>query len=108
MEKRDVKKIGKKMNDSQAKEWVENYQKKNPKATFGWLYGDDILQTLMKEKGCDGIWFFKGLDEKGEEKLVLFPADSEGNILGDELGSKDGGGSSSANSGQPCPPYCPK
>lgn len=118
MAKKDVRKIGKKMDKSKAKKWVKNYQKKYPQkeypnVTYGWLYGDDILETLMKYDGCEGIWFFKGLNDDGEERLVMFPADANGNILDKKMKSlgaaqfKDPGGYEPADDGQGCPPFCP-
>ena len=52
MEREKVRKIGKTMDKSKAKRWVKNYQKKNPDATFGWLFGDDVIEKLVNYKGC--------------------------------------------------------
>ncbi|WP_436514467.1 hypothetical protein [Ekhidna sp. To15] len=112
-----VKRIGKKMGKSKAKHWVKKYQKANPKETHGWLFGDDILKTLLKYEGCEGIWFFKGINDDGEEKLVMFPADEEGNILNKKIKSlgaaaamKDGDGidDDPADDSRNCPPWCPQ
>lgn len=106
-----VKEIGKKMKKSTADGWVDKYQKKNKKAAFGWLYGSDVLQALIDEGGSDGIWFFKGINDAGEERLVLYPADSEGNILNNKvkslgaMGSDDDDGA--VDSGTECPENCP-
>ncbi|MEQ6168384.1 hypothetical protein AAOE16_14410 [Ekhidna sp. MALMAid0563] len=114
MAKKNVRKIGKKMDKSEAKKWVKRYQKENPEATFGWLYGDDILETLLKYKGCEGIWFFKGINDEGKERLVLFPADEDGNILDKKMKSlgaavslKDDNFDDPADDGTTCPPQCP-
>lgn len=116
MAKKDVKKIGKKMDKSKAKKWVKKYQKDNPEETFGWLFGDDIIKQLLKYDGCDGIWFFKGTNEDGEERLVMFPADEDGNILDKKMKSLgaaaaksngDGGSDDPANESDMCPPNCP-
>ena len=115
MAKKDVRKIGKKMDKSEAKKWVKKYQKENPDAAVrGWLFGDDIIEELLKYKGCEGIWFFKGLNDEGQEKLVMFPADSKGNILDRKLKSlgaaasiKDPGFDDPANDSEMCPPWCP-
>lgn len=116
MAKKDVKKIGKKMGKSDAKKWVKKYKKEHPNETHGWLFGDDILKELLKYDGCDGIWFFKGTNDDGEERLVLFPADVEGNILNKKMKSlgaaaaksaDDGGLDDPADDGLRCPPFCP-
>lgn len=114
MAKKDVRKIGKKMDKSKAKKWVKKYQKENPNGTHGWLYGSDILETLQNYSGCEGIWFFKGVNDDGEERLVLFPADADGNILDSKLKSLGAAASlksdvldDPADDGDGCPPNCP-
>ena len=107
-----VKEIGKTMKWKDADDWVERYKEKNPDATFGWLYGCDILEKLLHYDDSCGIWFFKGLNDDGEERLVMYAADKEGNILnkvkslGAMAGDGDGGGPP-ADSGMECPPHCP-
>ncbi|MEO1254291.1 MAG: hypothetical protein AAFY41_05330 [Bacteroidota bacterium] len=116
MKEKKVRKIGKTMQKSMAKEWVKRYQKENPKETHGWLFGDDILKKLLKYNGCEGVWFFKGINDDGEEKLVMFPADEEGNILNRKIKSlgaaasldEDGGLDEPANDSENCPPHCPE
>ena len=120
MAKKDVKKIGKKMDKSEAKKWVKNYQKKypqkeNPNVTYGWLFGDDIIEALLKYDGCEGIWFFKGLNDDGSERLVMFPADADGNILDKKMKSLGAAGSlrgsgedDPADWSETCPPKCPE
>ncbi|MEQ9466864.1 MAG: hypothetical protein RLN88_05595 [Ekhidna sp.] len=116
MKKEDVRKIGKKMDKSKAKQWVKKYQKENPNATRGWLFGDDIINTLLSYDGCEGIWFFKGINEDGEERLILFPADTDGNVLDKSMKSlgaaaaRNGvpGGDDPADDGYGCPPMCPE
>ncbi|SNS45929.1 hypothetical protein SAMN05421640_0236 [Ekhidna lutea] len=114
MAKKDVRKIGKKMDKSKARKWVKDYQKKNPNGTHGWLYGSDILEALQNYDGCEGIWFFKGINDDGEERLVLFPADADGNILDKKMKSlgaaanlKNPGDDDPADDGDTCPPWCP-
>ncbi|MEO9872396.1 hypothetical protein [Ekhidna sp.] len=113
--RKDVKVIGRRMKKAKAKDWVKKYQKENPDATFGWLYGRDIIESLCSNKSLEGIWFFKGINEDGKERLVLFPADKEGNILDTKMKSlgaavtKDGGlDDNPADDGDTCPPKCPE
>ncbi|WP_420317235.1 hypothetical protein [Ekhidna sp.] len=116
MAKNNVRKIGKKMKSSQAKKWVKRYQKENPDAEVnGWLFGDDIIEAILKYKGCEGIWFFKGINDNGEEKLVMYPADADGNILASgenddasKMALLNDGGIEPANESRMCPPMCPK
>lgn len=108
---KDVKKIGKKMNKKKLTKWVKKYQKKNPDKTHGWLYGCDVLCKILEDDKCDGIWFFKAINDEGEERLVLYPADHNGNILETNLkslGAKSGGGDDDAfDDGDSCPENCP-
>ncbi len=116
MKEKKVRKIGKKMDKSQAKKWVKRYQKKNPNTAYGWLFGDDILEKLLKYDGCEGIWFFKGINDDGEEKLVMFPADEKGNILDRKFKSLGAAAKTNgddepdlpADDGEMCPPWCPE
>lgn len=101
------------MGKDEARAWVNKYQEENPDAKVrGWLYGKEILEKLCEYSGSEGIWFFKGLNDAGEERLVMFPADEKGDVLNNEIQSlgaaaANGGGSDPADSGVPCPPTCP-
>lgn len=112
-EKRNIRAIGKTMKKDDAKKWVKRYQKKNPDATFGWLFGDDIIEKILSY-GADGIWFFKGIDDSGNEKLVMYPADSDGNILKNDLsaakslGAAAGSEPDPANDSRTAPPLDPQ
>ena len=117
MKEKDVRKIGNKMDKSKAKKWVKKYQDKNPKAeVYGWLFGREIIESLCKYDSLEGIWFFKGINDDGEEKLVMFPADKKGNILDKKFRSlgaaaaRDGGlgDDDPADDSESCPPYCPE
>jgi len=51
----------------------------------------------------------KGINDEGEERLALYPADHEGNILETEIKSLGamGGGGGAADDGAECSPDCP-
>jgi hypothetical protein len=108
----DVRKIGHRMPKGEMKKWANNYKAKYPTSTHGFLYGADILTEMLADKKCAGIWFFKGLDEKGNEKLILYKADNEGNILNGmkSLGAAamQNGNDDPADNGETCPPRCPQ
>lgn len=110
--KENVKKIGKTMEKSKAKKWVKDYQKKHEDGTYGWLYGCDVLCKLLESPGAEGIWFYKGINEEGKERLVLYPADADGKILDNNvkslgaMASGDDDGSLAADYGRECPPFC--
>ena len=89
MAKKKVREIGSNMKKDEAKKWIKKYQKKNKDKVHGWLYGMDILQKLEKYEGAEGIWFFKGIADDDSERLVMFAADKDGNILGSNSGESD-------------------
>ena len=100
------------MDKAKAKKWVKDYQKANPKETFGWLFGADVIEKLVNYNGCEGIWFFKGTNDEGKEKLVMFPTDAEGNILENKMKSLGAAASMDgvddpANDSEECPPNFP-
>lgn len=119
MAKDPVKKIGKRMGKKEAKKWVKRYQEKHPDAEVrGWLYGRDIIEQLCNTDGMEGIWFFKAINDEGNERLVMFPADAEGNLLDKKMKSlgaaaamngrdDDGDDDNAADDGDNCPPFCP-
>ncbi len=99
------------MDREEVDRWVERYKEKHPDGVWGWLYGCDILETLLKYDGSCGIWFFKGINDEGKERLVMYPADHEGNILHNKmksLGAMVGGKDDDpADDSEECPPDCP-
>lgn len=111
----NVKQIGAKMSKTRANQWVKKYQQENPDAALnGVLFGKDILEALCNYQGSEGLWIFKGLNDKNEECFVLFAADADGNILNRATMKSPGAAANAANvdddaanSGQPCPPACP-
>lgn len=102
MSKESIKRIGRQMAREKAQKMVKNYLKRNPASQSGFLYGRDILESMLKNSEVEGIWFFKGVDENGAENLLLFPSDEEGNIMMVETKSIE-----SAGFGNVCPPSCP-
>lgn len=115
MSNKNVPGIGKRIGKQTAKDWVDKYQQrnpvqKNPNVKYGWLYGCDILHSMLKDEGCEGIWFYKGINDNNEECLVLYPANKEGGIIGKikSLGAAAAmDGPEPADDGQACPPNCP-
>lgn len=110
--KKQIRKIGKPMDKKVARNWVMQYGKENPADTRGYLYGRDLLEAMLANSDVEGIWYFKGLNDSGEERLVLFPADKDGNILSNENRFKSLGAASAeiieaGDNCDVCPPSCP-
>lgn len=110
-----VRKIGKKMKRNAAKKWLKRWENEHGSdATRGWLYGKEVINELLNYDGCEGIWFFKGIADDNSERLVLFPADANGDVLDKNLRSLGAAASEEdeldqpADNGQECPPNCPR
>ncbi len=113
-ETKNVKAIGKTLPWEDVDRWVKKYQDNNEPetSTYGWLFGCDILCKLMAHEGVEGIWFFKAINDEGKERLVMYPADENGKVLGrpmKSLGamSKSGDPIEPGDDGEECPPDCP-
>lgn len=110
MAEKNIRNIGSAMPQAETRVWIANYQKQNPEGLHGNLFGADILEKMLADKGCEGIWFFKGISDQGKETLVLLPTDKEGNILPDSAKNEQGNGDEfvgGADYSTVCPPDCP-
>jgi hypothetical protein len=62
-----------------------------------YIYGKTMLQEILNVDGTEGILIFNGMDETGQTKLILRPADSSGEAVAN---------SESYDDGRICPPSC--
>lgn len=110
-----VCKIGKRINEPDADKWVDAYKRKHPKGPWGFLFGKELLENMLNDDDCDGLWFFLGQDDDATEphkktRMVIYKADADGKIM-----KKSGMGSLGAkekeddpgDEGSVCPPECP-
>lgn len=108
-----INEIGSEIEQNQGIDWTNRYEELNPNKVRGFLFGDEILTKLINTKGSEGIWFYLGLNEENEERLVLYSADKGGRILNAKVSTateanSDGIiGEDPVDDGQGCPPYCP-
>jgi hypothetical protein len=69
----------------------------------GGFYGSEMIQTLLNQKGCDGLRYYHGLGPdpndggKIKQTIVLVAEDANGNLLTGAI----------LEVGPLCPPYCP-
>jgi hypothetical protein len=98
---------GKPIPQETAKQWSENYQKKNPGETKSHFFGRDIIEKILAEDGCMGIRIYYALDDNGQKQLLLVGADSEGNNLLPSEKSSSGDPNTIADVSFPCPSFCP-
>ena len=108
---KNVNEIGGILDRDEAKDWINRFQEQNPDKVRAFLFGKEILNDLLATEGAEGIWFYLALDEANEEKMVLYSADSNGQLWGltasGAARTEDGGSSDPADDGQGCPPFCP-
>lgn len=91
-----------------AKTWTANYRSKNPDQLKGHYFGFEIIQRLLNETNCSGIRIYYGIDETGQQKLLLVGVDADGNDLLPSLEQElDNGGNIVVDYSYPCPDYCP-
>jgi hypothetical protein len=82
-----------------ADQWIDNFKTNYDGHVVSHLFGTDIFEQLMGQKGVQGIYLANGLDDQGNEHVVLAGVNKEGGILWNGL---------VANNSSPCPPVCPK
>ena len=91
-------------------QWMKNYQAQQQSAFPGktlikaHFYGSEKIKQLLDEKDAVGIRIYYGVDENGNDALMLVAARADGsNILPDP----NGGGPVILDDSALCPPYCP-
>jgi hypothetical protein len=111
-----VSDIGAPMPRQEALQWIDRYQNEHGKdVKRGFLLGSKIILEALNQPGAEGIWFFKGINNENEEKLIILPADAEGNFLQGASQNKESRSANgpdddgfSADASQDCPTNCPK
>lgn len=100
-----VRSIGGYIPEEQGKAWVKAYVKQNPDSLKANLFGRELLEEMLSDQSVEGLWFYRALDEKGNEQLLIYKADSEGNIIYNS--QKEDGGDGPGEISSACPPHCP-
>ena len=67
--------------------------------------GSEKIKQLLNEKDAVGIRIYYGVNDKGEDTVMLVAARAD---WSDILPDKDGGGPIILDDTLYCPPYCPK
>jgi hypothetical protein len=52
-----------------------------PSATKGGAFRREAFEEILKQPGCTGIRFYYGVNDKGEQSLVLVGVDSKDNDM---------------------------
>jgi hypothetical protein len=93
----DISSIGKVEDTANAKSWIATYRAANPNSARSFLFGRDIINTLLAQQGVAGIAFYKGAKSTGEA-FVLVGVSEEGAMMWDGVIVDDS---------KQCPPECP-
>ena len=104
---REVASIGTHLDRETAVRWTERFQTTYPNEVRAYLFGKDRLQELLNRNGAKGIWFFRGLNENSEQKLVLYPAADAGKFLITNPARGRTEEDAPIDFSDECPPVCP-
>ncbi len=96
--KTNISDIGGVLDERSAEQWIDNFKTNYDGHVVSHLFGKDIFEQLMAQQGVQGIYLANGLDNQGNEHMVLAGVNKEGDILWNGL---------VANQSVPCPPICP-
>ncbi len=81
---------------SSAAAMTKEFRLRNPESIKARFFGKDIINKILNQEGCMGIRFYYGLDEDGNNQLVMVGADSDENDITDLV----------ADLSHPCPDTC--
>jgi hypothetical protein len=95
---------GEMMNPDQAKTWINNYQKADPKAVKAEFFGFKKLSELLGQTNAIGIRIYYAKDDAGVSRLVIVAVTPDEKNIAPIDGTAQG---MVLENGYPCPPYCP-
>ena len=75
---------------------TKEFRLRNPDTIKARFFGKDIINEILNAEGCIGIRLYYGLDEDGNNQLVMVGADSDENDMLDIV----------ADLSRPCPNVC--
>lgn len=64
-----------------AAQYTANFRQAFPNATTANAYGKGLMLELLEQRNCAGFRIYNGIDEKGDQQLVLVGVDIHGNDL---------------------------
>ena len=94
----DVKNAGAQITLAEGAAMTAKYRASNPNKTKAHLIGMNRIHEILDQEGCEGIRIYYGLNDEGDQELVLVGVDRLGDdmekgVIMDKL--------------LPCPSYCP-
>lgn len=100
------KDIGKPIPPEQGKQWIQNYQDKNPESVKAVFFGADILQAILAQKECVGIRIYHAIRDDGVATFVLVGAKANGNNIWLSTSPDSTPSGILGEYGTHCPPFC--
>ncbi|HEY8937492.1 MAG TPA: hypothetical protein VIM65_19840 [Cyclobacteriaceae bacterium] len=89
-------KHGKPISKDEFEKMRKAYQEKNPKKTHAVLFHQESIKRVLDTPGAVGIRIHFGINEDGDDTVMLSASDANGVTLYSSLEDR----------GQLCPPYC--
>ncbi len=87
--------------------WINNYGQQNPTNILAHFFGNEIINQILGEKGCQGIRIFFALNDDGIQQLLLVGTDGFGGSLLPLAGGRTkSDGPIVGDASYPCPTYC--
>lgn len=93
---------------TQAKAWVENFNKNAvPDEIRSHYFGRNVIDQILAQEGCTGVRIYYAFDDEGDKVLILSGVDGTGeNMLPLSPTYRDGE-NILADMSLPCPSVCP-
>ena len=106
---RKIADLGELISRKKATAMVEKWQREEPQAVKSILYGREIFDQLLAVPGCEGIRVFNAYNDIATHTFVFVAVDSRNNNIREYKNMGDGERMIApiADSGLPCPTYCP-
>lgn len=64
---------------AEAASWTNNYRNAQPNGIKAHFFGRDIIERILAQEDCKGLRIFYGLNNEGEQQLILVGADTNEN-----------------------------
>jgi hypothetical protein len=64
---------------TEAASWTSNYRSAQPNGIKAHFFGREIIERILAQEDCQGLRIFYGLNDNGEQQLILVGADTNEN-----------------------------
>jgi len=77
-------------------DWTTNFRNQNPNSVKAYKIDQAEINEILAQPGAAGIRTYMGIDNSGNEKLVMVAVDANGNDILNNV----------YDHAEPCPPTC--